>query len=214
MADKSERPVYKVVVVGDSATGKTSFIKRLCLGHFTESYRATIGTDFAAKAMKIKEKELLLQLWDIAGQDRIRNVTHVFYRNAAAAIVMCDWANMSTLEGATVWKKDIADKVLLADGTPLPCFLLVNKSDLRDSTGPSDKEIDDFCRLHSIASWAPVSAKTGSNIHEIITAICELLLRPPPAPPGPVATSAVLCPKPTSGLRLLKDMLPRSKCGC
>eukprot|EP00047_Mylnosiga_fluctuans_P024603 m.164796 g.164796 ORF g.164796 m.164796 type:complete len:170 (+) comp9888_c1_seq3:182-691(+) len=127
MADKSERPVYKVVVVGDSATGKTSFIKRLCLGHFTESYRATIGTDFAAKAMKIKEKELLLQLWDIAGQDRIRNVTHVFYRNAAAAIVMCDWANMSTLEGATVWKKDIADKVLLADGTPLPCFLLVNK---------------------------------------------------------------------------------------
>eukprot|EP01006_Ploeotia_vitrea_P029789 TRINITY_DN62259_c0_g1_i3.p1 TRINITY_DN62259_c0_g1~~TRINITY_DN62259_c0_g1_i3.p1 ORF type:complete len:100 (-),score=27.43 TRINITY_DN62259_c0_g1_i3:533-832(-) len=69
--------VGKVLVVGDVATGKTSFIQRYCRGYFSDEYRATIGVDFALKTLTVNGVTIRMQLWDIAGQERFANLTRV-----------------------------------------------------------------------------------------------------------------------------------------
>lgn len=69
---------YKVLVVGDSGGGKTSLIHRYVNGVFSSLYRATIGVDFASKAIKWNSKtSIRLQLWDIAGNERFGHMTRV-----------------------------------------------------------------------------------------------------------------------------------------
>lgn len=68
--------LYKILVIGDLGTGKTSFIKRYVHKFFSNSYRATIGVDFALKVIPWDESTIVrLQLWDIAGQERFGNMT-------------------------------------------------------------------------------------------------------------------------------------------
>lgn len=64
--------LYKVLVVGDYAVGKTSLIRRYCTGEFTSNYRITIGVDFCLKHLNWEEENanVSLQLWDIAGHER------------------------------------------------------------------------------------------------------------------------------------------------
>ena len=59
--------LYKVLVVGCAATGKTSLIHRTVEGHFSGQYKSTIGVDFALKSPERDQHKIFMQLWDIAG---------------------------------------------------------------------------------------------------------------------------------------------------
>ena len=59
--------LYKVLVVGCAATGKTSLIHRTVEGHFSGQYKSTIGVDFALKSLERDQHKIFMQLWDIAG---------------------------------------------------------------------------------------------------------------------------------------------------
>lgn len=73
-----EEYVYKILVVGDLSCGKTSIIHRYVNDTFSNTYRATIGVDFALKTLKWDSKtSIRLQLWDIAGQERFGHMTRV-----------------------------------------------------------------------------------------------------------------------------------------
>ena len=61
--------LYKILVIGELGTGKTSLIKRYVHQFFSTNYRATIGVDFALKVINWDNNTIVrLQLWDIAGQ--------------------------------------------------------------------------------------------------------------------------------------------------
>ena len=65
--------LYKVLVIGELGTGKTSIIRRYVHRAYSEHYRATIGVDFALKVMQWDENTVVrLQLWDIAGKSPAR----------------------------------------------------------------------------------------------------------------------------------------------
>lgn len=66
-SDKNEF-LFKILVIGELGTGKTSIIKRYVHQFFSQHYRATIGVDFALKVLPWdSETTIRLQLWDIAG---------------------------------------------------------------------------------------------------------------------------------------------------
>ena len=83
----------KICVVGDSTTGKTSFILRLVENVFTDNMTATVGVDHRRHKPKIMGKEVDVQIWDVSGQDKYRNVVKNFYRESDGIIIMfstCD----------------------------------------------------------------------------------------------------------------------------
>ncbi|XP_009074940.1 PREDICTED: ras-related protein Rab-7L1-like, partial [Acanthisitta chloris] len=84
--------------------------------------------DFALKVVQWSESETVrLQLWDIAGQERFTSMTRLYYREASACVVMFDVTNGSTFSNSHKWKQDLDSKVVLPDGSPVPCLLLANK---------------------------------------------------------------------------------------
>jgi small GTP-binding protein len=83
------KKVLKVLVVGEMGTGKTSLIRQYAQGVFSEFYKTTIGVDFASKDLEWDDHtSIILQLWDIGGQERYGNMTHIYYQEAVAPFVV------------------------------------------------------------------------------------------------------------------------------
>lgn len=164
-AQRSPRSVlYKVLLVGDVGSGKTSIIKNYVHGIFSSNYKSTIGVDFALKVLKGDNKVIRLQLWDIAGQERYGQMTRVYYKDAVAAFIVFDVMRPITFEAVKKWKLDIDSKF---GERKLPVFLLANKVDLvqkEDDWHERKKEMDKFCKEHEFVDWFETSAKTAFGI--------------------------------------------------
>lgn len=163
--------LFKILVVGDVGCGKTSLIKRLVHNVFSNHYKATIGVDFALKVDSFSNVIVRSQLWDIAGQERFGNMTRVYYKEARAAIIVCDITRESTFDALERWKLDLDQKVRNFDDSPIPVIVFVNKRDLIDTeqqvTSNVPKKIiglmPHFCLEHNIYSWHLTSAKEPND---------------------------------------------------
>jgi len=164
---KRER-LYKVLVVGELGTGKTSIIKRYVHQFFSQHYRATIGVDFALKVLRWDPETVVrLQLWDIAGQERFGSMTRVYYKEAVGAFVVFDVTRAATLEAVPKWKADLDAKVVLPDGRPIPTVLLANKSDQpKEGIAANRDKMNEFCQQQGFSAWFQTSAKDNINIDE------------------------------------------------
>lgn len=171
--------LYKVLVVGCAATGKTSLIHRTVDGHFSGLYKSTIGVDFALKSLERDQHKIFVQLWDIAGQERFSSLTRVYYRDAVGAFVVIDASAdlKASLTSAKKWKDDVDDKVKLSTGEHLPVLLIVNKCDLLGNIHNIDEaQIDDFAKENKFAGWFATSAKENINVEEAVGALVDRIL--------------------------------------
>lgn len=185
--------LYKVLVIGDLGTGKTSIIKRYVHQFFSPHYRATIGVDFALKVLNWDNNTTIrLQLWDIAGQERFGNMTRVYYKEAVGAFVVFDVTRLSTFEAVQMWKADLDNKVLLPNGKPIPAVLLANKCDLANEGFLGNiNQLDDYCREKGFHAWFETSAKENVGIDEAARCLVAKILEndetiehPPSDPDG------------------------------
>ena len=88
----------KIIVIGKSGSGKTSFVNKWIKNEFTEDYKATIVSEYGFKIYEHDGKFYRIQLLDIAGQDKNAKLTKTFAKDAHGAIVMCDATNQSSRE--------------------------------------------------------------------------------------------------------------------
>ena len=159
--------LFKILVVGDIGTGKTSIIKRLVYNIFSEYYKSTVGVDFALKVINLKNNIVVsLQLWDIAGQERFGNMTRIYYKEALGAFVVFDISRINSFESVLKWKNDIDNKITIGeDNKSIPIILLANKCDLPNKEHiKSKQELDIFCEENKFVGWEFVSAKDNINI--------------------------------------------------
>jgi len=159
--------LYKILVVGDIGTGKTSIIKRFVHNIFSMHYKSTIGVDFALKVINWDPKtEVRLQLWDIAGQERFGNMTRVYYKEAVGALIVFDVTRISTFEAVAKWKADIDAKVTYGpEDKPIPVVLLANKCDLaKEGFVKTANEMDRYVKENNFIGWFETSAKDSINI--------------------------------------------------
>lgn len=170
--------LYKILVIGDLGTGKTSIIKRYVHNFFSVHYRATIGVDFALKVLNWDDKTLIrLQLWDIAGQERFGNMTRVYYKEAVGCFIVFDVTRQSTFEAVSKWKNDLDSKVQLPDGKPIPCVLLANKCDQpKEGLVNNASQMDKFCEEKGFIGWYETSAKENINIDEASKFLVQKIL--------------------------------------
>jgi small GTP-binding protein len=172
--------IYKVLMVGRAAVGKTCILRRYCLEYYTDAVVPTLGCDFVLKTISNFEGkgDVKLQIWDIAGQDYAPHVSHVFFRGAYAAVIACDITSERSYEVAAQWKHDIDAKVFFpGTATNIPCILLLNKCDM-GSSHMTGEQLDAFCQQHGfIAGWYEVSARTGHNLAVAFEALLKQIVR-------------------------------------
>eukprot|EP00995_Heteronema_vittatum_P002437 NODE_1353_length_988_cov_283.502662_g943_i0.p1 GENE.NODE_1353_length_988_cov_283.502662_g943_i0~~NODE_1353_length_988_cov_283.502662_g943_i0.p1 ORF type:complete len:229 (+),score=49.36 NODE_1353_length_988_cov_283.502662_g943_i0:80-766(+) len=194
MEDEPSEYLYKVLVhnihvdmqqlcrgrfgfVGEGGTGKTCVIRRYVHNIFQMSTKATIGVDFALKVLNWdRTKNITLQIWDIAGQERYGQMTRVYYQAAVGALVVYDVSRPETFEAVSKWKQDIDNKVFLPDGSSIPCLLLANKCDLPAVPQRTKDELDRFCEEQGFVGWFETSSKENLNIERSFKHLVEKIL--------------------------------------
>jgi len=175
--NKSEH-LFKVLVVGEASTGKTSFIKRYVHQFFSRAYKATIGVDFALKTFQYDENtSVRLQLWDIAGQERFGSMTRVYYKDAVGAFLVFDVKRPKTFESVMRWKNDLDSKVSLSDGSNIPCLLLANKCDLVQVDERDEEMLRDFAKQNGFIGCLYTSPKDNINIEEAALVLVREIMR-------------------------------------
>ncbi|CAN1278266.1 Ras-related protein RABA4d [Linum perenne] len=90
--------VFKVVLIGDSAVGKSQLLARFARNEFSIDSKATIGVEFQTKTLSIDNKTVKAQIWDTAGQERYRAVTSAYYRGAVGAMLVYDMTKRQSFD--------------------------------------------------------------------------------------------------------------------
>lgn len=178
--DRSETTAFKILVIGNSKCGKTSIIRRYASDSFTEDYNVTLGADYTKKVVDWgKDQQIRLQLWDIAGQDRFALLTRPYFRNASAAVIVCDVTRPLTLEAVREWKKELDEK-MSTEGADIPCILLANKCDQLKGVQEAVEigaRIENICSDLGFAKWFITSAKSNENITDAMTFLIGTLTK-------------------------------------
>lgn len=147
-------------MAGDGAVGKTSLINRFVTGSFTGDYKATIGVAISSKRVITEDREVNLQIWDIAGQTLFRQFRKKFYTKAKGALLVFDLTVPKSLDNLHAWIEDILEMT-----GKIPFILIGNKADLSELRAIPPEEINKFLKGQSnIAAYLDTSALTGTNV--------------------------------------------------
>ena len=164
---------FKVVLLGESAVGKSSILSRFAKNEFDDMQESTIGAAFFSKVYSLEEinESVFLEIWDTAGQERYKSLAPMYYRNASLIMIVFDITNYPSL----VYAKSYLSKVKLHCPDSFIC-LVGNKCDLTHSRQVSKQMAHDLANEYNIP-YFETSAKTGAGIHEMFTPVCMLLYK-------------------------------------
>jgi small GTP-binding protein len=174
-APDSYQYLFKIMVIGEGAVGKTTLVNRYVTGTFEKDYKTTIGSQFAVKLAHISPPEaeyatgIKLQAWDVAGQARFKAVRKMYYSGAAGIIVVFDVTRRRSFTELSKWLQEADESI----GTRVPILLVGNKTDLPDRAVPADEakrwaEDNGFLYMES-------SAKTGDGVADMFTVLAEIM---------------------------------------
>lgn len=166
----------KVLVVGDVATGKTSLVNRLVSNVYNEGYKATIGCEFGFKVAEIEGETVRVQLWDLAGQDRLGGISKLYCRDAHGALVVCDVTNTETIAKTTKWKAQVSEYARCSDGSEIPMVLCMNKADLLGE-GPAQERLNRQGKEGDFTQVFLTSAKTAVNVEKAFESLVKAVMQ-------------------------------------
>ena len=155
----------KLIIVGDSGTGKTSLVNKYILNKFAQTYQATIASQFSYKIIKIDDVLYRLQFWDLAGQDRSLEATGIFCQGANGVIFCCEVKNRQSRENIIKWKESINNSI---DTDKIPVIIMENKCDiLGENENDYNEDFDslkNFCAENKICNCFRTSALNGYGV--------------------------------------------------
>ncbi|KAL9669669.1 hypothetical protein QQ045_007216 [Rhodiola kirilowii] len=163
-----EEYLFKVVVIGDSAVGKSNLLSRYARNEFSPHSKATIGVEFQTQSMEIDGKEVKAQIWDTAGQERFRAVTSAYYRGAVGALVVYDITRRTTFDSVSRWLDELKSH---SDST-VAKILVGNKCDLEHMRNISSEEGKSLAESEGLF-FIETSALDSTNVQEAF----ELVIR-------------------------------------
>jgi Ras-related protein Rab-1A len=164
--------LFKIVIVGDTAVGKSSLLLRFADDAFTESYISTIGVDFRFKQMDVNGVVVKLQMWDTAGQERFRTITSAYYRAADGIIVVYDVCSRASFDQIPAWMGELVKH----DARDLPVLLIGNKSDRRDRVVRTEEGRALATQL-GINLFSETSAKSGEQVEVAFRALSSAMMQ-------------------------------------
>ena len=128
--------LLKYIIIGDAAVGKSNLLLRYSYGKFNPEYQITMGFEFGAKNVEIRNKIYRIQIWDTAGQENFRSITRGYYKNSACALVVYDISSRESFKNIDDWIDDCKNQ----SSESIFMVLVGNKSDLSDKRQVSMEE--------------------------------------------------------------------------
>ena len=159
MSEEIRRFVFKVVVLGTEAVGKTSLIERFSQKTFNTQYKPTLGTNIIIKELTHENYHFKFMLWDIAGQKKWNEVRHLYYKGAQGALLVFDVTRPPSLQDIPTWSRDLENY-----SGEVPKILVANKIDLEMNI--EEDEIDAMSKTIKSNGQIKTSAKTGEAVDE------------------------------------------------
>jgi small GTP-binding protein len=170
---------YKLVLLGDSSVGKSSLTLRFVRNQFDEHQESTIGAAFLTQTLLMSDCTAKFEIWDTAGQERYHSLAPMYYRGAAAALLVYDVTNRQSFLRAQSWVNELQQQ----GNTNTVISLAGNKVDLaEDSRQVSIEEAKAYADENNLLFFE-TSAKTNQNVNEMFKAIAVKLPKASLTPP-------------------------------
>jgi len=161
----------KIVLLGEMSTGKTSLVHRLVKNSFSEKVEPTIGAAFLVHTLNVGIP-VKMEIWDTAGQERYRSLAPMYYRGAAAAIVVY---SITSKESFTTMKKWVEE--LRSRASPDIAIVVVgNKADLENERAVTPEMVEELKQELNLSTFLECSAKSGQNVTEVFEEVCKQLV--------------------------------------
>ncbi|XP_049935675.1 ras-related protein RHN1-like isoform X2 [Nymphaea colorata] len=183
----------KLVLLGDMGAGKSSLVLRFVKGQFFEFQESTIGAAFFSQTLAVNDRTIKFEIWDTAGQERYHSLAPMYYRGAAAAIIVFDITNPDSFSRAKKWVQELQKQ-----GNPNMVMALAgNKADLADKRKVTQEATRAYAEENGLF-FIETSAKAATNVNEIFHEIAKRL---PRAQPAQNAAGMVLVDRPAEQAR-------------
>ena len=183
---------YKIVMAGDSSVGKTSLIQRFYENTFDEDASPTVSPGLFRAKVQLPEKEVLVNIWDTAGQEKFKCMTPIYSRNANGIILVFDLACPESFEGVQNWYTFLSKDCI----TGCQFILCGNKDDL--PTEFAVLQADEWARAHEMP-FVKVSAKSNFGVKELFQMITQMIIdaKPDFQSESPVVQEILASPTPS-----------------
>eukprot|EP00824_Muranothrix_gubernata_P021535 TRINITY_DN4692_c0_g1_i1.p1 TRINITY_DN4692_c0_g1~~TRINITY_DN4692_c0_g1_i1.p1 ORF type:complete len:279 (+),score=56.28 TRINITY_DN4692_c0_g1_i1:87-839(+) len=172
MSSASPSIDVKLVVLGDAGVGKTCIVLRYTQGTFSADTQHTVGAFFLTKKMVMDNCRVKLQIWDTAGQERFRGMAPMYYRGAAAAVLVYDITQRESFKRVRGWveelRQNIEEETVLA--------ITGNKADLASMRAVSWREAQEYADSVG-ALLTETSAKEDTGIDDMFKEIARKLIK-------------------------------------
>ncbi|XP_031161712.1 ras-related protein Rab-27B-like [Sander lucioperca] len=183
MADWEYDYLIKLLALGDSGVGKTTYLYRYTDNKFNHKFTTTVGIDFREKRVVYTGKgadgaternfQIHLQLWDTAGQERFRSITTAFFRDAMGFLLMFDLTNQQSFLNIRNWMSQLQANAYCDS----PDVVLVGtKADLRDVRDVNGRQARDLADKYGIP-YFETSAVTGVDVDQAVTTLLDLVMK-------------------------------------
>lgn len=163
--------LFKLLLIGDSGVGKSCILLRFADDTFSDSYISTIGVDFKIRTLMINNKQVKLQIWDSAGQERFRTLTTAYYRSAHGILVVYDVNDRETFFHIENWIEEVSRYA----ASDVNRVLVGNKCDVLNKREVEYETARLFAAKLGI-SFTEASAKDRTNIDKVFNIMAKELV--------------------------------------
>ena len=199
--------LHKKLCYNSKAVGKSNILSRYAKNTFKPNHEITIGCEFMAKNIQLKDKIIRIQIWDTAGQESFRSITRSYYKNSTCAFIVYDITFKKTFDNVIIWLNECRD---MCYKNILIC-LIGNKIDLEDKREVTFEDGENFAKENNLLFFE-TSAKNGNNINEIFLESAKILM-------NKIEKGEILIENNNTGIKIgnsenNEDVVIRKKEGC
>ena len=164
--------LIKLLILGDSAVGKTNFLCKLTENKFNQNYMASTAIDIKNTSIKINGKNIKLQIWDTAGQEKYRALTRSFLIKAQGILALYDITNHTSFDNLQSWLTLINEECYV----DIPVIIVGNKMDLEEKRIVDKEEASEYAKKQNV-EFIETSSKTGENVEKTLYMLTEKVLQ-------------------------------------
>jgi len=166
--------LFKILMIGDSAVGKSSMLLRFTDDDFEEDRPCTIGVDFKTKILDVDGKRINLSIWDTAGQEKFRSLTSSYYRGTQGIILVYDVTKRESFESLSHWLNEVD---MYSTNPNVITLLVGNKIDKPERVVTREEGVK-FAKSKSML-FLETSAKTKLGIQQAFEELVQKILDTP-----------------------------------